>query len=100
MKDRFGKEQELVDLHYVQMINLQSATTRTSSRRSLLDDVEKHLRCLEVLKQNVEQDAVEAMITAKLPEEVLVQLEILNVAKNKWTIEKLFERNCRLHNCS
>ena len=74
------------------MINLQSATTRTISLRSLLDDVEKHLRCLEVLKQNVEQDIFVAMIRAKLPEEVLVQLEMLNGAKNKWTAAKLREK--------
>ena len=92
LKDRFGKKQDLVDIHYMQMINLPPATTRTSSLRSLLNNIEKHIRWLAVLKQNVEQDIVVAMIRAKLPEEVLVQLEMLNGAKNTWTVQKLRDR--------
>ena len=33
-----------------------------------------------------------AMIRAKLPEDVLFQLEMVNGSKNKWTVEKLGER--------
>ena len=32
------------------------------------------------------------MIRTKLPEEVLVQLEMLNGAKNTWTVQKLRDR--------
>ena len=33
-----------------------------------------------------------AMIRAKLPEDILFQLEMVNGSKNKWTVEKLGER--------
>ena len=51
LKERFGNEQEIIDLHYNQMINLYPASNTTSSLRNLLDQLEKHLRSLEVLKQ-------------------------------------------------
>ena len=92
LKTRFGRDQELVDLHYTQLINLQPATNKINSLRSLLNNIEKHLRCLSVLKQNIEQDVFVAMIRAKLPDEVLFQLEMVNGSKNKWTVEKLRER--------
>ena len=92
LKTRFGRDQELINLHYTQLINLQIANNKTSSLRSLLCDIEKHLRCLPVLKQNIEQDVFVAMIRAKLPEDVLFQLETVNGSKNKWTVEKLGER--------
>ena len=53
LKTRLGRDQELVDLHYTQLISLQPATNKTSSLRSLLNDIEKHIRCLSILKPNV-----------------------------------------------
>ena len=58
------------------MINLYPASNTTSSLRNLLDQLEKHLSSLEVLKQNVNQDVFVAMMRAKLPEDVLLQLEM------------------------
>ena len=58
LKERFGNQQEVIDLHYNKMINLTPATNRTSSLRSLLDSMEKHLRSLQVMKQNVDQDVL------------------------------------------
>ena len=92
LKERFGNSQEVIDLHYNQMINLQPAANRTSSLRFLLDTMERHIRSLVVLKQNINQDVFVSMIRAKLPEEVLLQFEILNGAKNKWTVESLRAR--------
>ena len=92
LKERFGNEQEIIDLHYNQMINLYPASNTTSSLRNLLDLLEKHLRSLEVLKQNVNQDVFVAMIRAKLPEDVLLQLEMLKEAKKKWTVYALRDK--------
>lgn len=92
LKERFGNEQEIIDLHYIQMINLYPATNRTGSLRNLLDQLEKHLRSLEVLKQNVNQDVFVSMIRAKLPEDVLLQLEMLKGAKKKWSVFSLRDK--------
>ena len=92
LREGFGNSQEAIDLHYNHMINLPPAINKTSSLRNLLDTMERHIRSLEVLKQNTNQDLFVSMIRAKLPEEVLLQLEILNGAKNKWTVESLRAR--------
>ena len=47
-----------------------------------------------MLKQNINQDVFVSMIRSKLPEDVMLQLEMLNGAKNKWTVENL---RIRLH---
>ena len=53
LKERFGNKQEVVDLHYSQIINLQAATNNTQSLRLFLDRIQRHLRSLEVLKRVV-----------------------------------------------
>ena len=62
LKERFGNEQEVIDLHYNRLISLRPATSNTSSLRALLDNVERHIRSLEVLKQNVNQDVFVSII--------------------------------------
>ena len=94
LKDRFGNKQEVIDLHYHKLINLPQAVNKTNSLRNLLDNIERHIRSLEVLKQDVNQDVFVSMIRSKMPEEVLLQLEMLNGATNKWTVENL---RVRLH---
>ena len=56
LKRRFENPQEIVDMHYNQLINRQSATNKVSSLRYLSDKVERHLRELEVLYQVINQD--------------------------------------------
>ena len=50
LKERFGNNQEVIDLHYNEMINLQPANNNTYSLRLLLDKIQRHLRSLEVLE--------------------------------------------------
>ncbi|XP_045158369.2 uncharacterized protein LOC123524328 [Mercenaria mercenaria] len=92
LKDRFGNIQEVIDLHYNQMINLFPASNKTESLRGLLNKVDQHIRSLEVLHQNTEQDVFVSMIRTKLPEEVLLQLEIQKGKTDKWTVSKLREK--------
>lgn len=91
LKERFGNKQEVVDLHYSQIINLQVASNNTCSLRLLLDRIQRHLRSLEVLKQNINQDVFVSMVKAKLPQEVLLQLEIMKGADDEWDTQRLIE---------
>ncbi|XP_062582984.1 uncharacterized protein LOC134244753 [Saccostrea cucullata] len=91
LRERFGDIQSVINKHYVELINTQSATNDTSSLRKLNDDLERHLRSLEALHQDVNQDVFVSMITSKLPKETLLQLEIQKGPKEKWTVQKLRE---------
>ena len=94
LKDSFGNKQEVIDLHYHKLINLPQAVNKTNGLRNLLDNIERNIRSLEVLKQDVNQDVFVFMIRSKLPEDVLLHLEMLNRATKKWTMENL---RVRLH---
>ncbi|CAC5354889.1 unnamed protein product [Mytilus coruscus] len=69
-------------------------TTRITEEKStfnskLYDDLERHLRSLDALHQDVTQDVFISMITSKLPKEVLIQLEIQKGHNERWTVGKL-----------
>ncbi|XP_078334132.1 uncharacterized protein LOC144625796 [Crassostrea virginica] len=91
LRDRFGDTQSVINKHYVELINIQSATNDTTSLRKLYDDLERHLRSLEALHQDVNQDVFISMITSKLPRETLLQLEIQKGPNERWTVKKLRE---------
>lgn len=92
LKERYGNVQDVVNLHYNKMINLQQASNTTSSLRLFHDNINKHLRSLEVLHQDVNQDVFVSIVTFKLPQDVLLQLEIQKGSTAKWTIKGLCER--------
>ena len=91
LTDRFGNVQDTVDLHYTAIINLKSASDSVDSLRSLLDAVDKHLRSLDVLGQNINQDVFVSIIKSKLPSSVIRHLEIKKGVEKKWTVFLLKE---------
>ena len=92
LKERFGNIQDAVDLHYSELLNLQPASNKTSSLRNFLDQINRHLRSLEVLQQDVNQDILVSMMKSKLPNEVLLQLEIQKGSQEKWTVSTLCDK--------
>ena len=58
----------------------------------MYNDVEKHLRSLQALEQDTDQDLFISMITSKLPKDVVIQLEIQKGARTQWTVRELRER--------
>jgi hypothetical protein len=82
---KYENAQEVIDLHYYRMINIQSL-------RCFVDQIGKHLRSLEALRQDVNQDLFIAMIRAKLPENMLSHLEMSNGSKKEWTLATLRDK--------
>ena len=89
LKNRYGDTQTVINSHDVELINLRSALNTSKGRHTLYDQIEKHLRSLEALDQDIKQDVFISMITAKIPREVLIQFEIHKGARNKWTVKEL-----------
>lgn len=73
------------------LINFKSAQNTSKGLRNLYDQIEKHLRSLEALRQDICQDVFISMVTSKIQKEVLIQLEIQKGARNKWTVKDLRE---------
>ena len=91
LKERFGNLQETIDLHYNQLTNLKPANESVDSLRQLTDSFNMHLRSLEALKQNINQDILVSVFKTKLPSNVIRHLEIQKGANTKWTVVKLIE---------
>ncbi len=89
LKERFGDRQDIVDIHYKKLMNLFPARNTTDSLRAFTDQIERHLRSLEVLGENLDQQVFVSMIRSKIPSDVLLQLELLKGADHKWTLRKL-----------
>ena len=65
LQERYGNTQTVVNAHYVELINIPVDTNKTVHLRTY-NDLEKHLRSLEALGQNSNQDVFIAMIASKL----------------------------------
>ena len=91
LKERYGDAQSVINTHYIELINLKPVPNTAKGLRSLYDRIEKHLRSLETLEQNVDQDIFIAMITPKIPKEAIIQLELQKGARNKWKVRELRE---------
>ena len=91
LKERYGDTQAVVTSHYTELINLKSASNNPKGLRNLYNKIEGHLRSLKALSQDTEQDVFISMITAKLPKDVLTQLELQKGARTKWTVGELRE---------
>ena len=91
LKERFGSSQSVVNSHYTQLINMKPAFNSTKGLRTLYDQFERHLRSLEALKQDTNQDVFVNIMTSKIPKEVLLQLQFQRGAKIKWTVGRLRE---------
>ena len=89
LKERFGDVQSVVNCHYTELINITPAINSSKGLRQLYDQIEKHLRSLEALHQDVNQEVFISIITSKLPKAVLVQLEMQKGARNRWTVDRL-----------
>ena len=71
---------------------LKPAPNNPKGLRKMYNDVEKHLRSLQALEQDSDQDLFISMITSKLPKDVVIQLEIQKGARTPWTVRELRER--------
>ena len=78
-------------------LTLPTAQDTKCGLRSFLDTVEKHLRSLEIktyiLNQDVHQAVFVSMIKSKLPNKVLVDLEMQKDTEKSWTLDLLRNRS-------
>ena len=58
LKERFGDVQNVVSWHYTELINITPAINNSKGLRQLCDQIEKHLRSLEALNQDVKSESI------------------------------------------
>jgi len=72
-------------------MKLQPATSRVTSLRYLLDNVNKHLRSLQVLGQDIDSELFVSILWSKIPHDVLLQLQLSFCVNNTWSVSKLVD---------
>ena len=92
LKERYGDKQAIVTSHYTELINLKPVPNNPKRLRKMYNDVEKHLSSLQALEHYTDQDLFISMITSKLPKDVVIQLEIQQGARTRWTVREPRER--------
>ena len=88
LKERYGKKQVMIDLHYSQINNIPMASYKTASIREFYDCTEKHLG------ESNNQNNVLTMMKSELTRSVLLRLEEQREENEKWTVENF--RKCLL----
>lgn len=67
LQERFGRDELMMDAHYSALMDLPVSLNVTAKLRETYDMIEKHLRCLKALGENVDQPHFVFLIKSKLP---------------------------------
>ena len=79
----------MIEAHYSKLRNIPISSTYYEKLRSTLDQIERHIRSLEALGQNVENECMVLLIRSKLPRTILAKLEEYKNSNDIWTVANL-----------
>ena len=85
LNERYGRQDVIVNVHYKSLVNLPMSSLTTSALHHAYDVIEKHLRSLEVINQNVESPLLITMLLSKFPKQVLTQISEKKGDSDDWT---------------
>lgn len=92
LRERFWNKHDITDTHYSKIMNIAQPYNNVHDMGYFLDQYEKHIRSLEVLRENINQNIFVSMIKFKIPKEVLQNNEIRKEAGKEWTYKELLNR--------
>lgn len=77
LKERYGKPVAIIDAHYVALYRIKSAATnQVKDCRHVLNEIERHLRVLSSLGEDVNHNHLRVMILEKFPEDLIYELRM------------------------
>ena len=86
LKERYGRQDVIVNAHYKSLVNLTMSSLTTSALCHAYDVIEKHLRSLEAINQDVESPLLITMLLSKFPKQVLTQISEKKGNSDDWTV--------------
>ena len=89
LKERYGQNEVIINVHYTSLMDLPVSSSQTSALRKNDDLIEKHLRSLEALGENIESKILVSLIMAKLPRDVVIHLTDQRNDGDEWTVQLL-----------
>ena len=79
----------MINAHYSQLRDLPTTSTYYEKLQSTYDQTERHLRSLQVLGQDIENNFIVSLIQSKLPRTILAKLEEHKNTDAPWTVVSL-----------
>lgn len=77
LKERYGKPAAIIDAHYVALYRIKTASTnQVKDCRQVLNEIERHLRVLSSLGEDVNHNHLRVMIMEKFPEDLIYELRM------------------------
>ena len=89
LKERYGQNEVIINVHYTSLMDLPVSSGQTSALRKNYDLIERHLRSLEALGENIESKILVSLIMAKLPKDVRIHLTDQKNDGDEWTVQLL-----------
>ena len=89
LQERFGRDELIMDAHYSALMDLPVSLINTAKLRETYDMIEKHLRSLKALGENVDQPHFVFLIKSKLPKTVISRMEEYKDMEETWTVESI-----------
>ena len=89
LQERFGQNEVIVSAHYTSLMNLPASSSYTTALRISYDTIEKHLRSLQTLGEDVNAKMLVSLIMTKPNKDVITHLTDEKEDDQEWTV-KLF----------
>ena len=94
LHERYGNKQLIINAHYTKLKEMPISSSYYEKLRTTYDNIEKHLRSLEALGENVDNNLMMSLIQSKFPKNVLARLEEYKNDNNPWSVA-LFRREIK-----
>ena len=92
LQKRFGQSEIVINAHYTKLMDLPASSSHTSALRTSYDSIEKHLRSLQALGEDVNTKMLVSLIMTKLPKDVITHLTDQKEDDQEWTVQLLRDK--------
>lgn len=75
LRERYGKESQIIDAHYAALYKIKTADYTPADCRRTLNEVERHVRVLNSLGENTNHNHLRFIITEKFPREIIYEMK-------------------------
>ena len=92
LQKRFGQNEIIINAHYTSLMDMPASSSSTSALRTRYDSIEKHLRSLQALGEDVNTNMLVSLIMTKLPKDVITHLTDHKEDGQEWTVQLLRDK--------
>ena len=92
LQKRFGQNEIIINAHFTKLMDLPASSSHTSALRTSYDSIEKHLRSLQALGEDVNTKMLVSLIMTKLPKDVITHLTDQKEDDQEWTVQLLRDK--------